>query len=97
VLLAPGRQLARADQHLAVCAQRLSRRAPQVLASSGGSLDDRARRLALLDPVNLLRRGWSITRTAEGDVVRSVGAVPPGVVVTTQVADGTFTSRIEEP
>ena len=53
--------------------------------------------LALLDPANLLARGWSITRTADGDVVRSVDDVTDGTIITTQVADGLLTSRIEAP
>ena len=51
----------------------------------------------LLDPVNLLRRGWSITRDADGNVVTSVADVALGSTIVTQVADGRLTSRIEEP
>jgi exodeoxyribonuclease VII large subunit len=50
----------------------------------------------LLDPANLLRRGWSITRDANGNVIRSVDQVESGDLVTTRVADGTLTSRIED-
>ena len=35
-----------------------------------------------------LARGWSITRTGDGDVVRSVDDVDTGDVLVTTVADG---------
>ena len=73
------------------------RRPPQVLDAEVRSLDSAASRLALLDPVNLLRRGWTITRDADGAIVRSVEQAPPGSVITTELADGTLTSRTEEP
>lgn len=94
---APVRQLAAADRHVRGAAEQLAVRAPRVLAGRGRELDSAAVRLALLDPVNLLRRGWSITRTGDGTLVRSTADVAPGAVITTQVADGHLTSRIEEP
>jgi exodeoxyribonuclease VII large subunit len=93
---APRRQLRSADHHVAAGAERLSRRVPQVLESDQRALDSRAARLALLDPANLLQRGWSITRAADGELVRSVGAVAAGAIITTQLADGRLTSRIED-
>ena len=48
------------------------------------SLDAAASRLALLDPVNLLQRGWSITRDADGRVVRSRADVAAGAVLLTE-------------
>jgi exodeoxyribonuclease VII large subunit len=92
----PGRQLATADRRLAEVTDAVSHRAPRHLDGAARALDGAAARLALLDPANLLRRGWSITRDAEGGVVRSVADVTPGVAITTQVADGHLTSRIEE-
>jgi len=71
--------------------------APALLAAELRNLESIESRLALLDPVNLLRRGWSITRDADGQVVRSVDQIEPGGLVTTRVADGTLTSRIENP
>jgi exodeoxyribonuclease VII large subunit len=60
------------------------------------SLDATAARLALLDPVQLLRRGWSISRDADGRVIRSVDDVEAGDIITTEMADGRLTSRIED-
>lgn len=93
----PTRRLdAVAAQLVAVC-DTIVRRTPRRLDDEIRALDARADRLALLDPVNLLRRGWTITRGADGQVVRCVADVSPGTVITTQVADGRLTSRIEEP
>lgn len=74
--------------------ERLVRRAPVSLDSEIRSLADAASRLALLDPVNLLRRGWSITRDADGHVVRSVAEVDDDAIVTTELADGRLASRV---
>jgi exodeoxyribonuclease VII large subunit len=92
----PRRQLAGAAEQLAVRQERLRRRPPQLLAGSDRDLDAIAARLQLLDPANLLRRGWSITRTADGEVVRSAAQVGPNDVVVTRVADGELVSRITD-
>ena len=94
---APGRVLADADRSVTATAAGIGRRAPQLLDAHDRRLDDTAARLALLDPVNLLRRGWSITRAADGSVLRSVAGAEPGAIISTRLADGTVTSRIEEP
>ena len=94
--LSPLQQLRSADDHLDRSVERLRTRPPGVLDSAVRSVDETEARVALLDPVNLLRRGWSITRHADGTVVRSTDTVAAGDIVTTQVADGTLTSRIED-
>jgi exodeoxyribonuclease VII large subunit len=53
-------------------------------------------RVRSLDPAVALARGWSITRTDDGRVVRSVADLVPGTHLTTRVADGTATSTITE-
>lgn len=92
----PTRQLDDAVARLATAHDTIARSAPRRLDAERRAVDGCAARLALLDPVNLLRRGWSITRDATGNLVRSSADVAPGTVITTQVADGTLTSRIEE-
>ncbi len=94
---APERQRVAAGRHIAGLAARVARRAPQLITAEQDGLIQREARLALLDPANLLRRGWSITRRTDGAVVRSTDDVAVGDVVTTRVADGDLTSRIEEP
>lgn len=50
--------------------------------------------LEVLSPMATLRRGYSITRIG-GKAVSSVAAVPPGAVVETTLADGTFLSTTD--
>jgi exodeoxyribonuclease VII large subunit len=52
-------------------------------------------RLRALDPRRVLERGYSITRDADGAVIRATAAVTPDAVLVTEVADGTITSRVE--
>jgi len=51
--------------------------------------------LRALDPRRVLERGYSITRTADGRVVKGVAAVGVGAILETELAAGRFTSRIE--
>jgi exodeoxyribonuclease VII large subunit len=48
-----------------------------------------------LDPRRVLERGYSITRDADGRVLRSSDAVAAGAVVETELARGRVTSRVE--
>ncbi len=51
-----------------------------------------ALRTKALDPAVTLARGWSITRRADGQLVRSPEDAPPGTVLVTALATGTITS-----
>ena len=73
------------------------RRAPRVLVGADRDLATLATRVRALDPTVALARGWSITRTADGSIVRSVADVEPGDLVTTQVSDGMLESTIRPP
>ncbi len=81
-----------ADRAVERAAGRLGTRPLQVLAAEQRHLDALAPRVAALDPVVQLARGWSITRTADGRLVRRAAEVAPGTVLQTQLADGTLTS-----
>jgi exodeoxyribonuclease VII large subunit len=85
--------LARSAERLRSRTDRLSR-IRLVLDRASNGLDDRAHRLDLLDPVRLLERGWSITLTADGRVVRSIADVSASDTVVTRVADGRITSTV---
>jgi exodeoxyribonuclease VII large subunit len=53
-------------------------------------------RLRLLDPANVLSRGYSITRdSVSGKVIRSAASVKPGQKVDTRVEKGEFGSTVE--
>ena len=75
--------------------QRLVSRAPQLLAAEERHLGSIEARVRSLDPVNVLARGWSITRAADGRVLRSPADVAAGEILTTQLATGSLRSRAE--
>jgi exodeoxyribonuclease VII large subunit len=72
------------------------RRVPSRIEPELRQLDALSSRVRLLDPVHTMARGWSITRTADGALVRSVTELVPGTTIVTTVADGTARSRVEE-
>lgn len=75
-------------------AHRIATGAPALVRSLTADLDVAAARIAAVDPVVALARGWSITRRADGAIVRSVGDVAPGDEVRTLVADGEITAVV---
>jgi exodeoxyribonuclease VII large subunit len=92
----PARRLADGERQIAVASARLVRAAPRLGLAQLDGLDGRAARLALLDPVNLLQRGWSITRHADGSLVRALGELGPGTPIVTRFADGEVASTVTD-
>ena len=86
----------RADERLSGRVDRMKRRLPQILADRERDLDNASTRIRLLDPRNVLARGWSITRTSSGKILRSISDAKIGDRVETMVADGILVSTIEE-
>jgi exodeoxyribonuclease VII large subunit len=80
---------------LRAAADRVRRRPSEVLSLATHSLKSASDRLRLLDPVNTMARGWSITRDANGKAIRGVGSLKQGQVITTSFADGDATSTVE--
>jgi exonuclease VII large subunit len=50
----------------------------------------------VFDPVTMLRRGWTITRAADGTILRSPDLVHDGDAITTQFATGRLTSTVTD-
>ena len=71
------------------------------LTTAARRVDSAAAQVRAFDPALALARGWSITRDADGRVVRSISGVEVGDDVFTQLADGaltsTITSRTDDP
>jgi exodeoxyribonuclease VII large subunit len=85
------------EQRLDVLGERLQRAARLRLEQARQRADSAAGRLQSLSPLNVLGRGYSLTRRAhDGVVVRSVQQVQPGALLVTVVGDGQFSSRVEE-
>ena len=82
-------RLATRSRRVAPAARRIARDADRDLAGVEA-------RVRLLDPRRVLERGYSITRTADGRVVRSAADVEPGGMLVTEVAGGTIASAVTE-
>jgi exonuclease VII large subunit len=52
-------------------------------------------RVRAADPAGALARGWTLTRRADGALVRSSRELAGGDLIVTTFADGTATSRVE--
>lgn len=87
----------RADRRLVAAAAAVGRTGVAALDRAEGRLETAAARLEALDPAKVLKRGWSITRRADGRVVRSVADAAPGETITTTVGDGALVSTIRGP
>jgi len=72
------------------------RRMPARLEPEVRHIDAVADRVRLLDPVHTMARGWSITRTKSGAIVRNAADLAAGDTITTTFAAGTARSRVEE-
>lgn len=92
---AAGATLTRQGDRLDVLQARLRRSTGIVAARHGDRLDGLEARLRILDPAAILARGWSITRTSDGELVRSVSDVASGEALRTRLGDGTVASTVD--
>ena len=84
------------ERRLDDCFERLQRAAGRRLESSRQKMQALAGQLESLSPLNVLRRGYSLTRTeADGAVVRDAAQVKPGDRLVTRLASGRVRSRVE--
>ncbi len=75
--------------------ERLERAIRQRLDQSKRRLEAEAARLETLSPLNVLARGYSLTRGEDGTVIRAPKQVRPGDRLITQVQGGRIESRVE--
>lgn len=83
-----------ADSRLVEAQRRILDRAISDVERAGGRLDVVAARIGALDPAVQLARGWSITRRADGSVVRSIADVGIDEAITVAVADGRIDGQV---
>lgn len=93
--LRPERQLARRSEVLDDWARRLSRAGKEAVADREVELVRLGGLLKALGPSSAFERGFSITTDEEGRIVRSAGKLAAGDRITTRLADGSVTSRVE--
>jgi len=91
----PRQAIFHARQHLADYRARLCRSMEHALHGSQAALGGLDARLRSLSPLSVLDRGYALVLAADGQLVRSVEQLTPGSEVTTRLADGAFSSRVE--
>lgn len=83
------------EQRLDSIAERLTRATNQRMIQASQKLGALAARLETLSPLNVLTRGYSLTQTLDGQLVRDANVVAPGDVLITRLAAGQIHSRVE--
>ena len=94
-LLSPQARLERWRDDLANTERRFAAAFARQFQTATHRLANAQAKLDLLSPKSTLERGYSITRLADGRIVKSVKAVKAGDTLTTLVADGAFKSTVE--
>ena len=94
VLRQPAERLRELERRLDDQGERLTRAAQLRLERARRGLEARAGKLESLSPLNVLARGYSLTRSGAG-LVRSPDQVHPGELLITTVQHGTIVSRVE--
>ncbi|MEL0640043.1 exodeoxyribonuclease VII large subunit [Pseudoalteromonas aliena] len=90
----PDKKLATASHQLSQLQARLNQAIQQQLQQANNSLGLQASKLDSVSPLNVLARGYSITKTQQGKVVKSVGQIKTGDVLITELADGSVESQV---
>jgi len=91
---AAGRAVDRQQVELDHAVRRL-RRSPAIeLERADHQLTAVSAQLSAYDPRAAMRRGWSITHTESGELVRSIEQVGVGTRIRTTTMDGTITSEV---
>jgi exodeoxyribonuclease VII large subunit len=84
-----------ASRELADCARRAAELGRRGVATASLRVDGTERAVRALDPRRVLERGYTITRTADGRVVRAPADTAVGDEIVTELAQGRITSRVE--
>jgi exodeoxyribonuclease VII large subunit len=89
------RNMRNLESRLQLNCQRLLQARAMRLERSRSAVTMLARQLELLNPLTVLERGYSLTRTEDGKLVRSVADVSAdSAILLTQVKDGILKSRV---
>ena len=92
---APRQRLLTEEHHTQMLQNRYMQSARFMLQNEKFRLDNLQARYLALDPALQLRRGYSLTYTADGKLLRSAKDLQPGDQLLTLLADGTVTSKVE--
>jgi exodeoxyribonuclease VII large subunit len=95
--LSPLVAVLRDGEKIAHLRHRLATGSARALAASLGRLQAAAGLLQAVGHERVIERGYAITRTADGRLVRSIADAPAGVELVTQVRDGRIRSVVSPP
>ena len=84
------------NENLRGVKERISVIVPNIIKRNGDKLDGFEDQIRALDPKRLLARGWSITRTQNGEIISSTNNLFKGDEIETIFEDGTVKSTINE-
>lgn len=93
----PGVIQARREESLRALEDRLSRSLRARVRREGDTLDALHRELHAVGPMQVLTRGFSVTTTPDGRIVRDPGQVRPGDELVTRVQSGSIRSGVLGP
>jgi exodeoxyribonuclease VII large subunit len=91
----PRQSIARARLNLIDLQTRLDRSLDSTMKRAALRLGSLEARLRALSPLSVLDRGYALVLAADGAVVRSASQLNSGDLVSTRLAEGSFTSRVE--
>ena len=91
----PRQSIAHARMRLIDLHTRLDRSFDLILKRAALHLGSLDARLHALSPLSVLDRGYALVFAADGVIVRSSARLAAGDLVTTRLAEGSFTSRVE--
>ena len=91
----PRQNITRSRENLADYRTRLRRSIEQIAHASRARHGTLEARLHSLSPLAVLDRGYALVLSPNGRLVRSATQLAPGDEVTTRLADGGFSSRVE--
>jgi exodeoxyribonuclease VII large subunit len=77
------------------CQRNLNIHMKQIWVRENGRIEKAEQAIRLLDPINVLKRGYSIT-FLDGTALRDATSVDEGMLLETRLYHGRFTSRVEE-
>ncbi|WP_241974314.1 exodeoxyribonuclease VII large subunit [Aliidiomarina minuta] len=90
----PGKDVQRLDEKLQGLIQRQQRAMTQLLQQKQQQAARHAHALQLVSPLETLSRGYSISFTESGEVIKSAGQVKPGATIRNKLADGELLSQV---
>ncbi|MDR2460691.1 MAG: exodeoxyribonuclease VII large subunit [Deltaproteobacteria bacterium] len=93
----PRRQLMRQRELLSAHLENLFRIKNKLLSPFQLKLNRAIDNLELLSPLGILKRGYSLTTTLEGTIIKNAQTVPPNTLIRVHLAQGTLIARVLEP